>query len=94
MTKPLRNRKWMAAVASLESCVRCNRWGIQVAHRDEGKGMGQKVSDHLVAALCPECHRELGEGKNLTRSERRAEMDRAIVLTFDKLVQAGLVGLV
>ena len=93
MAKPLRNRKWMAAVASLESCVRCNRFGIQVAHRDQGKAMGMKVHDHLTAALCPECHRELGEGKNLTRAERRAEMDAAIVETFSRLVVAGLVGL-
>ena len=93
MTKPRRNREWMGAVASLECCVLCGKFGVQVAHSNRDRGMGQKSSDHLVAALCPEHHHEIDNGKTMTRDERRALMDRAIVLTFDKLVQAGIVGL-
>lgn len=84
-----RSEKWRRAVVDLEYCVRCGRYGVQCAHRDEGKGMGLKTDDCLSAALCPECHRELGEGKDMTRDERRREMDRAIIVTIQRLVNAG-----
>lgn len=86
------DKAWIEAVASIEYCVRCTRRGVQVAHRDFGKGMGMKTHDHLTAALCPECHRELGEGKSMSREERRAEMDRAIVETVDILASRGIIG--
>ena len=86
-----KDSNWLAAVGSLDKCVRCGRWGIQVAHRDEGKGMAQKAPDCLTAALCPECHHELGNGKTLTREQRRAEMDHAIVLTLAALAEQGKV---
>jgi len=81
----------MAAVASLCDCVLCGRYGVQVAHRNEGKGMGLKNDDSLTAALCPECHHEIDNGKAISRQERRALMDRAIVLTLQQLTQRGLV---
>lgn len=84
-----RSRKWMAAVASLESCVLCGRNGVQVAHRNEGKAKGRKADDCLTAALCPACHAEIDQGAHMTRDQRRAEMDRAIVLTVRALVRAG-----
>jgi hypothetical protein len=56
--------------------------------------MGMKVGDHLTAALCPVCHAEIDGGKTMTRDERRAEMDRAIVQTLDVLVQLGRIKLV
>ena len=89
-----RNEKWLNAVRSISLCVRCGRYGVQAAHRNEGKGMGQKTGDHLTAALCPPCHHELDNGKTLTREDRRAEMDRAIVQTRDVLVQLGRIKLV
>lgn len=79
---------WLAAVGSIDQCVLCGKWGIQVAHRDEGKGMGKKMPDCLTAALCPECHHDLGNGKIMSREQRRAAMDRAIVLTLEKLTEA------
>jgi len=88
-----RNRKWLEAVRSVECCVLCGRHGTQAAHRNEGKGVGLKVDDHLTAALCSECHSEIDNGHRMERAERRAEMDRAIVLTLDALVRAGRVGL-
>lgn len=88
-----RSAAWMKAVAELETCVLCARHGVQVAHRNEDKGKSQKVDDCLTAALCPECHHAIDNGKDLAREERRAAMDRAIVLTLRALVRAGKVGL-
>lgn len=89
---PYRNPKWLAAVRSIECCVLCGAYGVQAAHRNEGKGMGQKQSDAAVAACCQSCHHEIDNGKNLSREERRAMMDRAIVLTLIELVNLGKVG--
>jgi hypothetical protein len=86
-----RNAKWLRAVAGLETCVLCGQYGVQAAHRNEGKGMGMKVSDALTAALCASCHAEIDQGRNMTRDERRASMDRAIVLTLEKLAEKGQV---
>lgn len=82
-------RKWFAAVAGVESCVLCGRHGVQVAHRNEGRGMGRKSDPWMTAALCPECHYEIDNGKTLLQAERRARMDRAIVLTHARLILAG-----
>ncbi|EMK1731197.1 hypothetical protein V8N76_004502 [Salmonella enterica] len=87
-----RSKRWLEAVASLECCVLCGTHGVQVAHRNEGKGMGLKVDDSLTAALCVRCHTDIDNGAHLTRDERRALMDRAIVLTLRELVRRGLVG--
>jgi ferredoxin len=87
---PYRSRKWLAAVRGLEECVICGAHGvIQAAHRNEGKGMGIKTSDCLTAALCQYCHTMIDQGKEMSRMERRAEMDRAIVLTIEQLVKSG-----
>jgi len=83
------DRRWFEAVASLPGCVLCSSYLIQVAHRNEGKGMGLKTPPHMTAAICPTCHHEIDNGKNLAREERRAQMDRAIVLTHDALIRAG-----
>jgi len=86
-----RSRDWMAAVASIGTCVLCGQYGVQVAHRNEGKAKSRKNDDCLTAALCPACHTEIDQGKDLTREERRARMDKAIVLTLQALVRAGRV---
>lgn len=79
---PLRSEAWKQAVRSLGYCVRCKTTcQPQCAHRNEGKGMGMKASDAACAALCPICHRELDQGRGMSRDERRAEIDRCIVLT-------------
>ncbi len=86
-----RNKKWLAAVGQIEQCVLCGTWGIQVAHRNESKGMGMKTDDCATAALCVECHHEIDNGKTLSRDERRQLMDRAIVLTVIQIARRGLV---
>lgn len=82
-------KRWFAAVASIESCVLCGVYGVQVAHRNEGRGMGQKSLPCCTAALCPSCHHEIDNGRHLSREERRARIDRAIVLTHEALAKAG-----
>ncbi|WP_257013802.1 hypothetical protein [Serratia fonticola] len=89
--KTYRSRKWLAAVGQIEQCVLCDSWGVQVAHRNELKGMGLKTDDCATAALCAQCHHEIDNGKNLTRDERRQMMDRAIVLTVIQIARSGLV---
>lgn len=86
-----RSKTWIRAVASLDECVLCGKIGVQAAHRNEGKGMGQKVDDCLTAALCHECHHDIDNGNKLDREERRYLMDRAIVLTVRELGRRGLI---
>jgi len=83
------DKRWFAAVASLETCSLCGKWGVQVAHRNEGRGMSQKSASHMTSALCPDCHHEIDNGKHLSQDERRSQMDRAIVITHDRLIRAG-----
>ncbi|EDT5580306.1 TPA: hypothetical protein LT061_004982 [Salmonella enterica subsp. enterica serovar Blitta] len=86
-----RSKNWLAAVGQIEQCVLCGRWGIQVAHRNELKGMGLKTDDCATAALCPECHHEIDNGSHLEKEERRRLMDKAIVLTVIELARRGLI---
>jgi hypothetical protein len=39
--------------------------------------------------LCREHHAEIDQGKDMTREQRRAEIDRCIVLTVRELARAG-----
>jgi len=82
-------RKWYAAVASLEECVLCGRFGVQVSHSNQGRGMGQKSPPWETAALCPVDHHEIDNGKELSQAERRALHDRAIVKTHSALIRSG-----
>ncbi|WP_241744794.1 hypothetical protein [Morganella morganii] len=84
-----RSKKWLQAVSEIDCCVLCGRYGVQAAHRNEGKGMGIKADDCLTAALCEECHYRIDNGRDMTREERRSEMDKAIVLTIRKLANEG-----
>ena len=84
-----RSKKWLQAVRDIEFCVLCGRYGVQAAHRNEGKGVGIKVDDCLTAALCVDCHSRIDNGRDMSREERRAEMDRAIVLTLKNWLTMG-----
>lgn len=86
-----RSDAWLRAVASLP-CQCCGLEGsTQAAHRNEGKGMGTKVDDCLTAALCVECHREIDQGRTMSRQERREAMDEAILKTLVQLARRGMV---
>lgn len=87
----MKDRKWLAAVGSIDECVLCGGWGTQVAHRNEGKGMGIKAHDCWTAALCQECHHEIDNGRNLSRAQRKARIDEAIIRTLAILVEEGRV---
>lgn len=86
-----RSDAWRRAVASLD-CVLCGKAGeTQCAHRNEGKAMAAKTDDALSAALCIACHSEIDQGSKLTRNERRERLDRAILLTVQRLARDGLI---
>lgn len=90
--KTYRSDKWLKAVRQLPACVACLRYlPIEAAHRNEGKGFGMKTDDCCTAALCHECHYAIDNGKDLSRDDRRALMDRYIVLTLIELVRSGAV---
>lgn len=85
-----RNRKLLEAMRDYP-CANCGRIDgtVCAAHRNEGKGMGMKVSDALVAPLCSQCHTELDNGKHLTREERRDMWNRAYVKGIQQMIEAG-----
>ena len=89
--QPYRSKRWLAAVGQIECCVLCGSYGVQVAHRNEGKGMGQKCDDSLTAAICVKCHHEIDNGRHMTREQRRALLDKAIVQTIQDLTRRGLI---
>lgn len=62
-------------------CVLCGKHGVTVAHRNEGRGMGQKAPFSQTAALCWPCHYRIDNGRDLSQGERRALMDEAIKRT-------------
>lgn len=76
-----RNEKLRRYVASMP-CVHCGSIDVQAAHRNQGKGIGIKASDGLLAAICWREHARIDQGKDLTRAERRFVLDRYIVDTF------------
>lgn len=87
------DKRWLAATASIGVCVSCGGYPAQVAHRNYGKGMGLKTRPWMTASLCQACHHEIDNGRDMSREQRRAEMDRAIVETHHRLVLAGKLGL-
>ncbi len=70
-------------------CVHCGSADVQAAHRNQGKGIGCKVSDGLVAALCHYEHARIDQGKDLARDERRQLMDAYIVATYHQAFLRG-----
>lgn len=78
-----RSERLRKYVATLE-CVHCGSPAVQVAHRNQGKGMACKVSDGLVAALCLFEHARIDQGKDLVRQERRELLDAYIVATYHR----------
>ncbi|MFN3078074.1 MAG: hypothetical protein ABT940_14620 [Alphaproteobacteria bacterium] len=85
-----RNKKLTEVVRDLP-CMNCGTIDgtVCAAHRNEGKGMGLKVSDALVAALCFRCHTELDNGKELTKQERRFLWDNAYINTMQYMIENG-----
>src|SRR5688500_15587176 len=56
-----------------------------------GKGGAMKAHDNFFASGCRSCHRELDQGKTMTKDERREVWQRAHELTMLQLWQLGLI---
>jgi hypothetical protein len=61
----------------------------QAAHRNEGKGMGVKVTDAWLFSACQEHHAMVDQGQSLTNAQRRQLVDTAILRTFSMLLNRG-----
>lgn len=88
--KMYRSKKLLVLLRELP-CMHCGTMDgtICAAHRNQGKGMGMKNSDALVAALCHSCHYELDNGKTLSKEERRELWDQAYINTMQYLIETG-----
>lgn len=83
-----RSEKMRRAVAEIECCVDCGKFGTQAAHANIGKGRGMKTSD-LCAALCPDCHTRYDQYIDMTRDESRLGLALAIIKTIEHLAING-----
>jgi len=86
-----RNKKLLEAVRGL-ACVNCGAHGTHAAHSNQiehGKGTGIKASDAAIQALCPVCHAELDNGKEMSKAERREFTYRSIANTLIQLIEQG-----
>lgn len=83
-----RNSKLLKIVRELP-CMVCGikDGSVCAAHRNEGKGMGIKVSDALVSAMCHKCHYELDNGKSLNKDERRDMWNKSYIKTMQYLLE-------
>jgi len=89
------HKVWLQAVGEIDHCVLCgSNHMLQVAHRNQNRGVGQKAPDYETARLCGDCHSALDNGRHMTREERRELMHRAIVQTHSILIEQGRLGLV
>ncbi len=91
-----RNPRLLDLAREAPRCFHCstkNDGTIVAAHRNQGKGLGIKSSDAAIAFLCHRCHTEIDNGTRMTREERRAAMDAAIVETMVWLIESGKLAL-
>jgi hypothetical protein len=84
------NKKLLEACRHIPcgSCF-CEDGTVVAAHRNQGKGMGIKVSDALVASLCFRCHTYLDQGKDMSREERRDFWNQAYINTMQAMIERG-----
>jgi hypothetical protein len=93
---PYKSRKLLDRIAELP-CVRCGAMdGTCVpAHYCGdyqhllGKGIGSKVTDAAVAALCYKCHTEMDQYKGGNTCERSEEFLYLCIITHEALLKAG-----
>lgn len=91
--KIYRNESLRRAVASLP-CQNCGLEGsTQASHSNQlsdGRGIGHKTSDSMLAALCCACHYQIDYGKSMTREEKRIVWDIAHRSTMRELIEQEL----
>lgn len=98
---PYKSRKLLDRIGELP-CVRCGAMDgtIVAAHYCGdyqhllGKGMGSKVTDVAVAALCYKCHCEMDQYKDGNTTERSEEFLYLITITHEALFKAGYLKIV
>jgi hypothetical protein len=66
---------------------------VVAAHRNQGKGMGIKNSDALVAALCYRCHFQLDQGGALNKEQKRSLWDQSYIVTMQYLIEKELLSI-
>jgi len=90
-----RSRKYLDRVKDL-SCRLCGaedgtivpaHYSGYMSHK-LGKGMGQKASDHCVAALCHSCHTQMDSYKDGNGKDRAIAFMIAILETQGELLHA------
>jgi endonuclease III-like uncharacterized protein len=91
--KAYRNEKLRRAVASLP-CQSCGLEGsTQASHSNQlrdGRGVGHKTSDAMLAALCQSCHYQIDYGKDMSRAEKLDMWERAYRKTMRALIEREL----
>lgn len=92
-----RNRALLDLAYELPCQVRlpcCDGGRGEPAHSNRlrhGKGTGIKAHDCFFAAACRSCHRELDQGKTMTREEKQDAWQAAHDQTMLELWRRGLV---
>ncbi|QIN95322.1 putative endonuclease [Xanthomonas phage PBR31] len=56
--------------------------------------MGIKASDAAIMGICPYCHSDLDQGKNMSKEERRIMQYECIAKTYVRLMELGLIQVV
>lgn len=73
----------------------CCEGGVgEPAHSNQprhGKGGSIKAHDCFFVPACRPCHRELDQGKTMTRDEKRDAWDEAFLRTYQALWERGLI---
>lgn len=92
-----RSKKLLAAAKDAPHCMHCltpNDGTVVAAHSNQqidGKGTGIKAHDYRIAFICNQCHHEIDNGRNLTRSERVSVWEGAHRRTIGWLFESGKV---
>ena len=94
-----RNRKLLDCAYSFPCLLRlpCCEGGDagEPAHSNQdkhGKGGAMKAHDCYHVPGCRACHRELDQGRTMTRDEKRAVWERAFWEYLPMLWESGLIG--
>lgn len=91
--KPYRNENLRRVVASLP-CQICGLEGsTQASHSNQlrdGRGIGHKTPDSMLAALCHRCHYQIDYGKEWTREQKQELWDDAYRKTMRLLIEREL----
>jgi hypothetical protein len=82
-------------LAAGESCTLrlsgCTGGPCVSAHSNQakhGKGRSVKADDCFIAHACDHCHREIDQGKNLSRAEKFEAWDRGFIETLPRLFRS------